>query len=188
MNTEQVSIEVKTRLNKVCNLLKEIEDILCKAKNEVQSSECNYSYICICGKQSIPEMIETQSNYSKDDGSRKCEKTQQFHMTCSEKRTKYKGSGEEKMSSDVNDISPCRRKNKPNHGKNYTNNLCCSISNKQIDNNTRCNECTHEQFKNKIKDINQKYMSYFDENNKNEPKTAIGSTIKSKKTSRFSCT
>jgi len=185
MNTEQVSIEVKARLIKVCNLLKEIEDILCKAKNDAQSSECNYSYICVCEKQSIPEMIETQSNYSKDDGSRKCEKTQQFHITCSEKSAKCKGLGGDKMSSGANDISPCcRRNNKQNHEKNNTNDLCCNTSNKQID-NTQYNECMHELFKKKIKDINQKYISYFDENNKNGPNTAIGSTVKSKKTSRF---
>jgi len=187
MNTEQVSKEIKARLNKVCNLLKEIEEILCKAKNEVQS-ECNYSYICVCEKQSIPELVETISNHSKDDGSRKCEKMQQSQMTCSEKRTKCKGTCGEKMSFDVNNISACcRRNDKQNHEKNNLNDLCCNnISNKKID-NTRYNdnECMYELFKNKMKDINQKYMSYFDEINKNESNTNIGSTVKSKRTSRF---
>lgn len=185
MNTEQVSKEIKARLNKVCNLLKEIEEILCKAKNDVQSSECNYSCICLCEKQSIPEIIDTISNYSKEDDSRKCEKMQQ--LACSEKRAKCKGLGREKISFDVNDISPCCRKNnKQNHEKNNTNDLCCNISNKQIPNNTRYNECMNEIFKNKIKDINQRYKLYFDEKNKYEPNTAIGSTTKSKKSSRFS--
>ncbi|CAI6361466.1 unnamed protein product [Macrosiphum euphorbiae] len=186
MNTEQVSKEIKDRLNKVCNLLKEIEDILCKANNDVQSSECNYSYICVCGKQSIPEIIETLSNHCKDDDSRKCEKMQQLHVECSEKLAKCKDLGREKMYSDVNDISPCcRGNNKQNHEKNNTNDLCCNISNKQFDNNTRYNECAHEKFTNKIKDINQKVTLYFDEKNKNKPNTPIRSTIKSKKTSRF---
>jgi len=184
MNTEQVSKEIKVRLNKVCSLLKEIEDILCNANNEVQSSEC----ICVCGKQSIPEIIETLSNHCVNDDSRKCEKMQQSHVTCSEKRAKFKDLGGEKMSSGVNDISPCcRRNNKQNHEKNNTNDLCCNniSNNKQFDNNSRYNECRHEKFTNKIKDINQKVMLYFDEKNKNKPNTSIGSTIKSKKTSRF---
>ncbi|XP_029346657.1 uncharacterized protein LOC100568594 [Acyrthosiphon pisum] len=186
MNTEQVSKEIKVRLNKVCNLLKEIEDILCKVNNDVQSSECNYSCNCVCGKQSIPEIIETLSNHCKDDDSRKCEKMPQLHVTCSEKRAKCKDLGREKMSSDVNDISQCcRRNNKQNHEKNNTNDLCCNISNKQFDNNTQYNECTHKKFRNRIKDINQKVMLYFDEKNKNKPNTPIESTIKSKKTSRF---
>ncbi|KAL5235240.1 hypothetical protein ACI65C_002650 [Semiaphis heraclei] len=182
MNTEQVSKEIKSRLNKVSNLLREIEDILCKAKNDVQS-ECNYSYICVCEKQSIPELLETISNHSKDDSSRKCEK-----IICSEKRIKCKGTGGEKISFDVNDISACcRRNDNQNHEKNNTNDLCCkNISNKKID-NTRYNDnkCMYELFKNKLNDINQKYMSYFDENNKNEPNTTVGSTVKSKKTSRL---
>lgn len=186
MNTEKVSKEIKVRLNKVCDILKEIEDILCKVNNDVQSSECNYSCVCVCGKQSIPEIVETLSNHSKYDDSGKCEKIQQLHMTCSEKCAKCNNMGREKMSSDVKDISECcRRNNKQNHERNNTNDSCCNVSNNQFDNNTRYNECTHEMFKNKIKDINQKVISYFDENNKNEPNTTIGPTIKSKKSSRF---
>jgi len=177
MNTDQVSKEIKARLNKVSNLLREIEDILCKAKNDVQL-ECNHSYICVCEKQSIPELIETLSNHSKDNGSRKCEKMQKLHMTCSKKHTKCKSTGEEKMSFNVNDISACcRRNNNQNHEKNNTNDLCCNnlLSKKKID-NTRYNDnkCMYELFKNKLNDINQKYMSYFDENNKNEPNTTVG--------------
>ena len=187
MSNEQVTIEIKARLNKVYNLLKEIEDILCKDKNDGQLSENNCSCICVCGKQSIPEIIEMQSNH-KDDDSKKYEKMQKLHVICSKKRAKYKGLGREKMSPDVNDISLCRCKSyKQNHEKNNSkilNDLCCNISNKQINNNTQY-DCMHKLFRNKINDIEQKYMSYFDEINKNESNTTIGSTAKSKKTSRF---
>jgi len=170
MNNEQVTKEIKDRLNKVCNLLKEIEDILCEDKIEGQLSKDDYACICICEKHSIPEVLEPLSNNIKADNRNKCEEMQQLH-TCSEKNVKCKDLGGEKNFYDVNDIIPCcRRINKQNHIKNnskYTNDLCCNTSNKQAYNNTQ-NDCMHEQFKNKINYIKQKYMLYFDEINKNE--------------------
>ncbi|XP_025193966.1 uncharacterized protein LOC112593675, partial [Melanaphis sacchari] len=183
MNNKRISKEIKVRLNKVCCLLKEIEDILCKNENEDQMgqlSKYDYSCTCVCGKQSVPEVLEKVSNHSKDDDSKKCEK---MHKPCFKKHIKCKDLDREKMSSVINDISPCCQNNyEKNHKKDdlkSPNNICC---NKKNYNNNTQNDCKHELFKNEINYIKQKYMSYFDEIDKNDPNTAVCSTINSKKT------
>jgi len=171
MNNKQISKEIKVRLNKVCDLLKEIEELVCKDKNDNQMgqfSKYDYSCICVDGKQSVPEIIENVSNHNKVDEQK----------SCFEKYIKYKNLDREKISSDINelnDISSCCQKNyEENHEKNnstFPNNLCENISNKQVFNNIQ-NDCKNERFKNNIKYIKQKYTSYFDKINKNELNTA----------------
>ncbi|XP_060847337.1 uncharacterized protein LOC132926926 [Rhopalosiphum padi] len=191
MNNRQISKEIKVRLNKVCNLLKEIEDILCREKNENQMSQLSkldYSCNCVCVKHSTPqilsEKLEKVSNHRKDENSRICEK---MYKPCFEKHVKCKVLDKGNMSSDINNTSPCCQKNDEDNRENNNsispNVLCCNISNKQFYNNTQ-NDCMHELFKNKINCITQKYMSYFDEINKNEPNTTICSTINSKRIPR----
>lgn len=179
MNNKQISKEIKVRLNKVCNLLKEIEELVCKNKNDIQMdqlSKYDYSCICVDGKQSVPEIIENVSNHNKVDK----------HKSCFEKRIKCKSLDRGKISSDINElnnISSCYQKNyEENHEKNnstFPNNLCENISNKQVFNNIQ-NDCKNERFKNNIKYIKQKYTTYFDEINKDELNTATSSTIKKK--------
>ncbi|KAF0766674.1 Uncharacterized protein FWK35_00034130 [Aphis craccivora] len=181
MNNKQISKEIKVRLNKICNLFKEIEELVCKDKNDEQmgqSSKYDYSCICVDGKQSVPEIIENVSNHNKVDE----------HKSCFEKHIKCKNLDRKKISSDIinelNEISSCCQKNyEENHEKNnskFPNNRCESIlSNKQIFNNIQ-NDCKNERFKDNIKYIKQKYTSYFDEINKNELNTATCSTIKKK--------
>lgn len=179
MDNKQISKEIKVRLNKVCDLLKEIEELVCKDKNDNQMdqlSKYDYSCICVDEKQSVPEIIENVSNHNKVDE----------HKSCFKKHIKCKSLDREKISSDINelnDISSCCQKNyEENHEKNnskFPNNLCENTSNKQVFNNIQ-NDYKNERFKNNIKYIKQKYTSYFNEINKSELNTATCSTIKNK--------
>lgn len=165
-----VTKEIKYRLKAISNLLKEIEDILNGQEAETEKTETleDYSYICVCGQESNPDVFEVKSNHTKDDHCKNVEMKSTLPIF-SEERIKHKGMERKSNAYDgVNDIDSCTQKNyKRNHGKN--NNLhqdveCINAPNKRVNNIPKY--CSNENFKRKLNDIRQRFMAQFDEINK----------------------
>lgn len=157
-----VTKEIRCRLQVISQLLKEVEDIIIR-KNKMQNNKFlnDQSHVCICGQESSREILSC--DYVKDKNSKNNKTIKQLNSECSEKHVKCEELDKKYVSSDIKDIGPCSWKTyKQNHEKKNLDKvsctLCCESSNIRVQ-----TDYASENYTNKLNDIKQMFMSYFED-------------------------
>lgn len=156
--------EVSERLKCISKLLKEIEDIICERQSEPQQVK-NDSSICKCGQQfkSTQEIYLVQTKNNKEN----CSKYKKIKNNDSEKYLKSQELNRKKMSPDIKDsaILYSRKNYKKSNEKN---NYKVPRDDKRGYKNERVPEdYANDEFKCKLNDIRQKFLTYFEDLNGN---------------------
>lgn len=164
-----VGKEIKDRLKLISKLLKEVEDILCKHLYNKQLPK-DQSYICICEQESSSEILSNDNHIMNRNGIN-VQTKKHLNTTCSEKHVKSEELDKYKNSADVNETIGRRSWKTYKHNREKDKDLdevscvlCCEMSNKPIDKIEK--NCNREYYINKLNDIKEMFLSYFEEFNK----------------------
>jgi hypothetical protein len=170
-----VTTEIRCRLKEISNLLNEIEEILCRNHYDCEEPKNTASCICVCVQN--PADADTQTDCCEDKTSSRTFKTKQKSRNITtypeERDVKCEDLSREKSLTDFDDTGLCfSRKNVKLSCDKLTSlvvrDMLRNMSNKKTNKKSQ-KDRERVEFKNNLNDVRQKFLSLFDEANKEEP-------------------
>lgn len=174
--TMDVTKEIRCRLKDISILLNEIEDILCKNNYDCEEPKNTASCICVCVQESAEGVAHTDCCEDKAGGRTFKTKRKSHKITCPEEHdVKCEDLSREKSLTDFDDTGLyCSRKNLKLSCDKMTSlvvrDMLRNMSSKK-NNKKSQKDRERDDFKQNLNDVRQKFLTLFDEANKDEPNT-----------------
>jgi len=155
--------EIQDKLERISRLLREIERILCERKEHDGGRPAKTAVTCVC--TCAPDSDPGKYAAAQSDGIEENAAGKITENVCPENRAKREEPDRERVSARARGPS-CSNAGKDHVEKIRERDASCNNRSRQLKSDYAPRRCAREEFARRIRDINEKCMSYFEDANR----------------------